>query len=343
MGLMDEILEQPDAIGRLLAAGRPQVDAVARAVRARQPRFGVLAARGSSDHAGLYAQYLLGAWCRLPVALATPSVLTIYDRVPRYEDALVLGISQSGRSPDIVRVLEEAGGGGALTLAITNDRDSPLAAVAQYVIELRAGPERSIAATKTYTNQLIAVAMLALALRGDRQAADELSRVPASVEAAFTTGAAAEEAARRHHHVDRCVVLGRGYDYPTSREWSLKLQELARVLAHGYSAADFEHGPAALAGPDLTVLAVAASRAPRPAVVELLGRLRAVGCDVLTIGDPGLGPEAGAILPVPAGLPDWLMPIVAIVPGQLYAYHLTRAKGLDPDAPRGIQKVTLTT
>jgi glutamine---fructose-6-phosphate transaminase (isomerizing) len=343
MGLRDEIREQPEAVARLLAAGPRQVDPVAEAIRRRAPSFAVLAARGTSDQAGVYAQYLFGALCGLPVAPSTPSVLTLYDRVPRYGEALVLGISQSGRSPDIVRVLDEGRAQGALTVAITNDPESPLAAAADHVIELRAGPERSIAATKTYTNQLVAIAMLAARVADADGADAELARLPARIEGALASEADAEKAAARHHRLDRCVVLGRGYDYGTSREWALKLQELARVLAQPYSSADFEHGPIALAGTDLTVLAVAASAAPAAQVDELLGRLRALGCDVLAVTPEGRDVPADVRLSIPDGVPDWLMPMVSIVPGQLYAYHLTAAKGLQPDAPVGIQKVTLTT
>ena len=344
MALLDEIREQPAAAQRLLELSAPVYRRLAGQLEQRPPRFVVIAARGSSDHAALYAQYLLAVRNGLTVALATPSTITLYGGRPRMADALVLGISQSGQSADIVAVLAEARRQGALTMAITNDGSSPLAAAAAEVVELQAGPERATAATKSYTAQLLAAALLSLALQPPSAGeAEELAALPQQLAAALGAEPAAERAASGHAEDSRAVVLGRGYEYATAREWALKLQELAQLMAQPFSAADFEHGPLALIEHGFPVLAVAPAGRPAEAQLPLLRRLRdAHGARLLVISDDEAALGLGDGLPLPAGVPGWLGPIVSIVPGQLYAYHLTRAKGLDPERPRSISKVTST-
>lgn len=345
MALRDEILEQPAAAARLLAAADKSFAPVVDTISRRRPRFAVIAARGSSDNAALYAQYLFGIRNSLAVALATPSAITLYGARPDYSDALVIAISQSGRSPDIVAVVDEARRQGASTVALTNDTGSPLADAAQHAIAIEAGPELATAATKTYTTELLAVALLSGALdalNGEERA--DVARIPALMQAALATEDEAGAVAESHADRTRCVVLGRGYCYASAREWALKLTEMAQLLAVPYSTADFEHGPMALAERSFAVLAVAPSGPPLDAQMDVLERLREVHeAHVLVISDD---PAARAIdrgLSLPAGIPGWLSPTIDIIPGQLYAYHLTRARGLDPDRPRTISKVTETT
>jgi glucosamine--fructose-6-phosphate aminotransferase (isomerizing) len=259
-------------------------------------------------------------------------------------DALVVGISQSGRSPDIVAVLDEARRQGALTVALTNDADSPLADTADHVIDVLAGPEFATAATKTYTTELLAAALLSAAL--DPPTPDEsrdLAGLPALISTALQEEPHARDLATAHAERQRAVVLGRGYSYASAREWALKLQELALVAAMPYSAADFEHGPLALAEPGLPVLAVAPSGPELGAQVALLTRLKEDhGARLLVISDAAAAREIDEGLALPTGIPPWLAPIVEILPAQLYAYHLTVARGLDPEHPRSINKVTET-
>ena len=344
MSLRDEIFEQPAAAQRLLDAAPSAFAPIAAAVAARRPRFAVIAARGSSDNAGIYAQYLLAVRNGLIVALAAPSTITLYGARPDMADALVVGISQSGRSPDIVAVLEEARRQDALTVALTNDSASPLADTADHVIDLRAGPERATAATKTYTAELLAAALLSTAI--DQASADEsadLARVPQLIAGALAAEGDARARASSHATRQRAVVLGRGYSYASAREWALKLQEMALLAAMSYSAADFEHGPLALAEPGLPVLAVAPAGPELEAQLALLSRLKADhGARLLVISDSPAARDIDEGLAIPAGIPPWLAPIVEIVPAQLYAYHLTVARGLDPEQPRTIRKVTET-
>lgn len=345
MALRDEILEQPAAARRLLAAGADELESISADLRRRRPRFVVIAARGSSDHAALYAQYLFGIRNRLPVALATPSAMTLYGARPDLVGALVIAISQSGRSPDIVAVIDEARRQGAQTLAITNDRESPLAQMAADVIDIHAGPELATAATKTYTTELLAIALLSAAL--DDLADDEhaaLESIPDLMTEALSVDEAARSIAAEHADRTHCVVLGRGYSYASAREWALKLQEMAQLFAVPYSTADFEHGPMALAEPGFAVLAVAPSGPSLDAQRELLEQLNRVHrARLLVISDSAEAREIDEGLGLPSDVPGWLSPLVEIIAGQLYAYHLTRSRGLDPDRPRTISKVTETT
>jgi len=344
VSLRDEILEQPAAARRLLAAADSSIEPLAHELRARRPAFALIAARGSSDNAALYAQYLFAVRNQLITALATPSTLTLYGARPRMADALVIGISQSGRSPDIIAVLDEAHSQGAVTVAITNDPRSPLAAAAAHVIDLRAGPELATAATKTYTAQLLAVLLLSHALDSPTaEDREQVARLPALIETALASEAQARTLAEGHAARQRAVVLGRGYGYATAREWALKLQELAQVSAVPFSTADFEHGPLALAEPGLPVMVVAPRGVSLDAQLALIRRIQLEhGARVLALSDAASVRQLDEGLAVLANLPDWLSPIVEIVPAQLYTYYLTIARGLDPESPRTITKVTKT-
>ncbi len=354
MGLRDEILEQPEVAHRFLRAGLPAVRDITATLDRDEFDLVLIAARGTSDHAAIYAQYVFGALHRLPVALATPSLGSLYGITPRLSRALVIGISQSGRSPDVVGVLEAARAQGSPTIAITNAPGSPLDRAAAHSIDVGAGPERATAATKTYTAQLLAVAALAATLGGRKgsgglggsapERATALDAIPDALAAALAVEPDAAALAATRAGLDQCTVLGRGFDYATAREWALKLKELAQVHAEPYSSADFQHGPLALVEPGYPVLAVAPSGAAGADLATLVSRLRdEYGVDALVVSDdPAIRAAGSASLALPAGLPEWLMPIVSIVPGQLFALHLTIARGLDPERPRWISKVTET-
>jgi glucosamine--fructose-6-phosphate aminotransferase (isomerizing) len=341
--LEQEILEQPEVLERLLEQERGTVEAVARAIRERAPRFVVLAARGSSDNAARYGQYLLGAVNGLPVALATPSLFTLYRRPPCLADALVVAVSQSGQSPDIVAVVEEGRWQGALTLAVTNDPTSPLARAAEWVVPLHAGAERSVAATKTYTASLLALGMLSAALAGDEEMFTALRTVPGAIRQVISSAQTVCRASERYRYMEACVVVSRGYNYATAYEIALKLKELTYVLAEPYSSADFQHGPVALVEKGFPVIAVVPEGAVTAEMVDFLRRLREREAELVVISArEEVLSLAQTPLPLPEGIPEWLSPMVAVVPGQLFALGLTQARGLDPDQPRGLQKVTRT-
>jgi glucosamine--fructose-6-phosphate aminotransferase (isomerizing) len=338
-----EIREQPEALGRLLQEGRATAEAVAADVRRRGARFAMLAARGSSDNAARYAQYLLGIRNGLVASLATPSLFTQYQATPSLEGALVIGISQSGQSPDVVGVLREGRRQGALTLAITNDPRSPLATAVEQVFPLRTGPERAVAATKTYTAQLLALAMLSAALEDDPAAWRELAALPEAVARAVELNLGAVPQAARFRESTGLVVAGRGYNLCTAFEVALKVAETSGVLAAAYSSADLLHGPLALLERGLPVLVVAPERRGFADLDEVVRVAHERGAPLLAISDrPSLLAGAEVALALPPGTPEWLSPLTAVVPGQLWALGLALARGRQPDAPRGLSKVTLT-
>ncbi|HNS52075.1 MAG TPA: SIS domain-containing protein [Anaerolineae bacterium] len=341
--LYREMREQPEVLARLLEAEQPAAEALAAEIIRRRARYLVIAARGSSGNAARYANYLLGAVNGLVVALATPSLYTLYGSPPSLEGAVVLGISQSGKSPDIVAVVAEGRRQGALTAAITNEPGSDLGRTAEHVLALHAGAERSVAATKTYTAELAAIALLSCALVGDSQRSDELRRVPRQVAEALELPSPVVSAAERCRTVSSSVVLGRGYNNATAFELALKLKELTYTLAEPYSSADFLHGPLALVGQGFPAIVIAPSGIVLPEVLGLVSTLRQREAELMVISDNADAlATADLPLPLPVGVPEWLSPITAILPGQLLALHLAVVRGIDPDRPRGLRKVTET-
>ncbi|MCP4141450.1 MAG: SIS domain-containing protein, partial [Chloroflexi bacterium] len=256
MTLISEIHEQPARLDALLQSQRKTVEEIAKVIRAREIGFVFLAARGTSDNAGRYANYLWGAKNQLPLALATPSLFTYYQQPPNIKNALVVGISQSGKSPDIVSVLEEGKKQGNLTLAITNEANSPLAKAADFVLDIQAGDEKAVAATKTYTSQLMAISMLSAAFSADNASWDELEQIGNWTRDALSHEQMIAQAAQRYRYMQQSVVLGRGYNYATAFEWALKMKELTYISAEPYSSADFKHGPVAMVESGFPVFAI---------------------------------------------------------------------------------------
>lgn len=344
MSLFSEISEQPERIRSLISSQRKNVEKIAAEIQKRDIRYVFLAARGTSDNAGRYANYLLGAVNGLPLALATPSLFTYYKKPPKLQNALVIGVSQSGKSPDIVSVLEEGQRQGCITLSITNEPNSPLANASDFVLELRAGKEKAVAATKTYTTELMAVAMLSAALSGKQKQWDELHKLSGWMKEALTQNDFIAQAAQRYRYIDQTVVLGRGFNYATAFEWALKMKELTYIIAEPYSSADFAHGPIAMVESGYPVFAVAAKGKVFYSMLQMLQRLREqIAAELVVISNDKRALSLAQVpLRIPAETPEWLSPLVSILPAQLFAYHLTLAKGYNTEQPRSIRKVTET-
>lgn len=341
--LFREIHEQPVVLGDLLQRGRESVARLAHEMRARGVEQVMIAARGTSDNAGRYAQYVLGANNRLPVSLATPSLFTLYQRPPRFGNALVLGISQSGRSPDIVAVLAEARRQGVLTAVLTNNPTSELAEQGDVVVDLHAGKETAVAATKSYTNELAAIALLSATLADDARLREALEQVPTAVADTLAMQPDIARIAPRYRYMERCVVIGRGFNYATAFEMALKLKEQTYTIVEPYSSADFLHGPIALIERGFPVIVIAPSGVLLPELQEFIRALKARAAEVIVISDDEATLSLGRIaLRLPHPVPEWLSPITAIVPGQMLAMHLAHARDFDVDAPRGLHKVTET-
>jgi glutamine---fructose-6-phosphate transaminase (isomerizing) len=343
MSLHSEIFEQPRILANLLDKQWLHVQEIARHIKSQEVDYVFLAARGTSDNAGRYAQYLWGAANGLPIALATPSLFTLYDTPPRLRKALVVGVSQSGKSPDIVRVLDEGRRQGCPTLAITNAPDSDLNRASEHQIDIMAGEEKAVAATKTYTAQLMTIAMLSAAMQESDEAYRILQNIPGWAEEVLQLDESIGHMAARYRYMNQCVVLGRGYNYSTAFEWSLKLKEMTYVASEPYSSADFQHGPIAVVDQGYPVLAVV----PHGRVYnDLLALVKHLYTDrraeMLVISNRS---EALKLARSPIRLPEvpeWISPIISIIPAQLFSYHLTLEKGYNPDAPRGLKKVTET-
>jgi glucosamine--fructose-6-phosphate aminotransferase (isomerizing) len=341
--LYREIHEQPQVLARLLEAEQGTACELAAEIRRREIGHVVIAARGTSDNAARYAKYLLGAANGLVVGLATPSLFTIYQQPPRFGNALVLGISQSGKSPDIVSVVAEGQRQGALTAAITNDPSSDLGQRSDFVLGLQAGEERSIAATKTYTAELAAIALLSVCLDGDAGRQEMLDRMPQRVAKAMTHEERIAQIAERYRYMQSCVVIGRGYNYATAFELALKLKELTYTMVESYSSADFMHGPLAMVAPGFPVIVVAPSGAMLGEIKVFMDTLRDHRAELVVISDDALALQQARIpLCLPSNVPEWLSPLTSIVPGQLLAMYLAHTRGYDPDRPRGLRKVTET-
>jgi glucosamine--fructose-6-phosphate aminotransferase (isomerizing) len=341
-----EIAEQPDMLQGLVDNGFTEIRSVAEQLVRARPRYVLLAARGTSDHAALYAKYLLEIRRGLPCGLASPSSLTAYGGRPDLRDVLLIAVSQSGGSPDLVQTIEVAKECGATTLAVTNAPDSPLASAADLGINVRAGVESAVAATKTYTAELMALYLLVEAWsRADASDAELLAPVDRIVAAAADLVGRRAEIAQlsdRFRFATQFVLTGRGYDYPTAREAALKLMETSYVAAHAFSGADLMHGPFAQVDRDHPVVAVAPRGVGGEAMRPVLERLEERGADVLLLGDPALAPQASAHFVLPESLSDELHPIVDIIPLQWLSLEVSLARGLDPDSPRGLSKVTKT-
>jgi len=307
-------------------------------------QYAFLAARGTSDNAGRYANYLWGAHNRIPLALATPSLFTYYQAPPRLNNALVVGVSQSGQSPDIVSVLEEGRKQGCLTLAITNIPDSPLARAAEFVFDIQAGSEKAVAATKTYTAELMAIAMISAALNNSAERWSELASVSKWAEQTLALDQGIAQMTQRYRYMSQCVVLGRGFNYATAFEWALKLKELTYLIAEPYSSADFQHGPIAMVEGGFPVLAVAPNGKVHETMRDMLTGLRQEkDAELVVISDDAkILALAQSPIQLPPQIPEWLTPLVSIIPAQLFACHLTGVKGYDPEKPRSITKVTET-
>lgn len=341
--LYQEIHEQPAVLAALLTRERAAAERLAEAVRRRGVEQVVIAARGTSDNAARYAQYLLGAMNGLTVALATPSLFTIYKRPPRFGNALVLGISQSGKSPDIVAVVAEGRRQGALTAAITNVPDSDLGRAAEVVLDLHAGPERSVAATKTYTAQLLAIALLSAALAEDAAQLAALQGIPDAVRATLGLAPEVLRAAERYRYMRHCVTIGRGFNYATAFELALKLKELTYTMVEPYSSADFLHGPLALIEESFPAIVIAPSGEMLPEIRPFVATLKERGAETIIISDDEqLLAQARVPVRLPASVPEWASPLTAIVPGQLLAMSLAHVRDYDVDRPRNIRKVTET-
>jgi glucosamine--fructose-6-phosphate aminotransferase (isomerizing) len=336
-----ELREQPAALERFLAAESVQAPSIVRDLFRDDVRYLLIASRGSSSNVARYAQYLFGTVNRLPVAFATPSLYTVYDSPPELGPAAVIGISQSGASPDVVAVLSEARKQRRPTLAITNDPRSPLALEADAVLPLHAGEERAVAATKTYTNSIAAVALLSTV--GDPQRLLELHQAPDQVREQIDRSLAAASGLDSYREVEGGSVVARGVNYGTAFEVALKIRELSGAQFEAFSSADLLHGPIAAVKPGRPAIVIAPAGRTLTSMRGAVDKVRERGSELLAISDdPEFLREADVAFELIPGVPEWLSPLLTVVPGQAAAVRLATLRGVDVDRPAGLTKITLT-
>jgi glucosamine--fructose-6-phosphate aminotransferase (isomerizing) len=340
--MMKEILEQPLALKRTLAAERHHALAFADFARRQNFRLVVLVARGTSDNAALFGRYLLELTTGIPVSLSAPSIHTLYRARLDFRQTLVVGISQSGEGTDINLVLKSAKRLGAYTLGITNEAHSTMAGLVDEVFLVHAGKQRSVAATKTYTGQLLLLYLLASSLSPQIALAD-ISEIPHRVEQALKLAPEIKALVERYRYMRRCVVIGRGIDLANAYELALKLMETCYVVAERFSSADFLHGPIAMIERDFPALVFMPPGKTFRELLKLTARLRTLRADTLVFSSSSARiPGAARVIRIPEPVPEIYTPIPYIVPGQIFVAQLAEVKGLDPDKPRELNIVTRT-
>lgn len=339
MHLEHEIAEQPHIIERLLAEQTAYVREIAALIRRYQPRFIYIAARGTSDHAALYAKYLIGIRLNMPVMLAIPSAHTLYGSHPNLSQSLVIGISQSGQAQDVLQIIQDANQAEALTLSFTNNIDSPLALESDHHLHIMAGEEKSIAATKTYTTTLTAIAMLVTELVGDTS--DNLQKLPQAMHDTLDHAQLIKTWVERYRYAERMAIIGRGFNYCSAYEISLKIKELCYIPSEEYSEADFRHGPIAIIENGFPVVLIMPQGTTFSLMKRLLNTLNERGAETLVISEiPDL--ICTYSMRISDNVPEELTPIIAILPGQFLVMKLAQVKGYSLDRPRHLEKVTIT-
>lgn len=346
--MLEEIREQPEALERTIDAERAHALAFKKFAQRQNFSLVVLVARGTSDNAALFGRYLLELTTGIPVSLCAPSIHTLYHAPLRLRRALVVGISQSGEATDVNLVLRSARRQGAFTLGVTNEPRSAMAGLADETFLVRAGKQRSVAATKTYTGQLLLLYLLASAL-GPRITHSRISEIPGWVRKALGLASEMEELVEGYRTMRQCVVVARGLNYANAFELALKLMETCYVVAERFSSADFLHGPIALVERDFPVVVFMPPGKTAAELRKLVERLRRLRARTLVISSPGVPPACAGRLGagtqaiyVPGNIPELYTPIPYIIPGQLFAALLAKAKGLDPDKPRSLHMITRT-
>ncbi len=338
-----ELREQPHALARLLERQTANARELGELFHLPDIQYVLIASRGSSSNAARYAQYLLGRANRVPVSFATPSLYTLYGQPPRLDGALVIGISQSGESPDVRAVIDEARRQGRPTIAITNVPESPIGRAAEALLPLEAGEELAVAATKTYLNSLGAVALLFASATEDSRAMRELELMPGRIEAQLAHSFEDVASLEQYAGLNGGTVVARGINYGTSFEIALKIRELSGLLFEAWSAADLMHGPVAAIAPGWPVIAVAPSGPALGSMKTAIAGLAERGARLIVIADrEDVLAQGVAPMRLVPDVPEWLSPLTTVIPGQLAAVRLAQLNGSDLDRPHGLSKITLT-
>ncbi len=340
--MLDEIAEQPRVLEKTINEETTKLAKLGNFLQNRDIQLIILVARGSSDNAALFGRYLLEINCGIPVSLSAPSVYTLYNSKLNLKKALVVGVSQSGEGSDINQVLADAKEFGAFTLGITNNNESLITKTADETLLIHAGQEKSVAATKTYTGQMLHFYLLANALLAQSEQI-ELEKIPAYAYEAIKLHTKIKEIAQRYTFMENCVVVGRGLNYGNSFELALKLMETCYVVAERFSSADFFHGPLAIVERRFPVIMFAPDGVTNKSNLRLLNSLKELNADSFTITNKKeIAKMSSRSLLMSEEIEEILSPIPFVIPAQMFSAYLSEEKGLNPDSPRSLSKVTKT-
>lgn len=341
--MWDEILEQPEVLENCLSYNRPMLNQTVAAIKSCPVSSVVIAARGTSDHAAVYAKYMIEILTGIPVVLAAPSVFTLYHHALSMENSLVIGISQSGEAEDVIEVLKAANKQGAPTISITNNLESPMAEEAAYHLYCASGPEHSVAATKTFTAQIYLIAQLIAHLTCDDALINELKQVPDLVREVLKISETIKQKVERYRFMNECFVLARGVNYAIALESALKIQETTYVRAKAYSTSDFHHGPFAMIEKNMPVIVFAPEGPSLVDITEMIGKIKNAGAELIIVSNNNDVLKGGdCSFEIPEINNDFITPFLNVTVSQMFAYSLALSKGLNPDAPRGLKKITIT-
>jgi glucosamine--fructose-6-phosphate aminotransferase (isomerizing) len=341
--MWEEIFEQPDVLKRCLENNDKLLESIVEDIKGRDIDLVFIAARGTSDHAAIYGKYIIEYTLGIPVALAAPSILTIYKKKLNLKNSQVIGISQSGEAEDVLEVIGNASEQNALSVSITNFEDSPLAKAAKYHLHTNAGLEKSVAATKTFTAQIMLIALLVAKWSGNEEMLSELKLVPENLKRVLALDKTIIEKVQRYRYMEDGFVLSRGINYPIALEGALKIQETTYVKAKGYAISDFHHGPFAMTEENTPFVVFAPEGPSLPDAREMIEKLKSVGAEIIIVTNvDDLSDDGALIFNIPKTSNDMVTPFYNVVWAQMFACQLALAKGQNPDQPRGLNKVTIT-
>jgi glucosamine--fructose-6-phosphate aminotransferase (isomerizing) len=341
--MWQEIMQQPKVVENCLSLNQKTLDAITARLKEKAVSNVIIAARGTSDHAGIYGKYIIEIKKGIPVSLAAPSVFTIYEKNVKMADSLVIAISQSGRAADALEVIRSARKQGAPTVAITNFEDSPLAMESEFHLFCGAGEEKSVAATKTFMAQIYLLAQLVAAWSGDESFKKDLAEVPSLLIKTLESAEQVKNIVNSYRFMNECFVLARGTNYAIALEASLKVQETCYVRARGYAISDFHHGPFAMVGEHMPVIVFAPKGESMKDSREMLEKLRKAGADILVISNDSETLAMGdRSISIADNVNDFITPFINAMIAQIFACNLSVTRGLNPDTPRGLSKVTYT-
>lgn len=341
--MMKEIGDQPDVLRKLLSHHFDRIKSLCATIKEKDIKFMYIAARGTSDHAAVYAKYVMETYAGIPVAFAAPSVITVYGGKPNLSDALVIGISQSGKAEDVIEVIRHANSLGAMTISITNYDESPLAMESDYHFSCLAGEEKSVAATKTFTAQMMIMAMIASELSEENGFIKGLFKIPDKLDEIIKTEGVIKKTAFDLKDIQECFVLSRGMNYAIALEGALKIQETCYVRAKAYAMSDFYHGPLALLDSNIPVFIIAPKGKMSKDTLEIMKIMKEHDIKTVAVtNDPEIAESATVVISIPDNTEEYASPFLSAAAMQVFACKLSLAKGLNPDNPRNIKKVTIT-